>query len=335
MPRLQLPLLFGLIPITTLGCAPVQEKRLPPVDAIDAGTATFSWPDLPTCAAGYEAAPRTLGRLPGRELEEVSGLVASKRTPGVLWGHNDSGDSARIFAITTEGNKRVELSFVGASFDDAEDIAISRCPSLVSAVPAPCLWVADIGDNAARRAEVSLFVTPEPSLQGVTDGTRLLDDRWVRMRFRYADGAMNAEALVATPEGDALYIFEKSSGQQSRIYRLAVVLDDNLQVAERVGTLASPGFSPEGGGLITGADLHPSGARLAIRTYGGLFEYQIPDWATPADVGGIEPLTISTRLAEPQGESVAYDETGLGLVTASESVDGTGQQPLHQVGCVL
>ena len=37
------------------------------------------------------------------QITESSGLVKSRKYPSVYWTHNDSGDSARIFAITEIG----------------------------------------------------------------------------------------------------------------------------------------------------------------------------------------------------------------------------------------
>ncbi|RYG42513.1 hypothetical protein EON79_18735, partial [bacterium] len=36
-------------------------------------------------------------------IDEGSGIVASRRYPGVFWTHNDSGDAARFFAIKADG----------------------------------------------------------------------------------------------------------------------------------------------------------------------------------------------------------------------------------------
>ncbi len=36
-------------------------------------------------------------------INEASGLAASRRNDGVLYTHNDSGDTGRVFAITTQG----------------------------------------------------------------------------------------------------------------------------------------------------------------------------------------------------------------------------------------
>jgi len=45
----------------------------------------------------------TVGTVESEELVEASGVVASRRTPGVLWSHNDAGDDPRLFALSTTG----------------------------------------------------------------------------------------------------------------------------------------------------------------------------------------------------------------------------------------
>ena len=44
---------------------------------------------------------RAVSARPYRGVSEASGLVASKRNPGILWTHNDSGDRARGAPLTT------------------------------------------------------------------------------------------------------------------------------------------------------------------------------------------------------------------------------------------
>jgi hypothetical protein len=39
------------------------------------------------------------GRIDSSELDEASGLAASRLHPGILYSHNDNGDSPRLFAI--------------------------------------------------------------------------------------------------------------------------------------------------------------------------------------------------------------------------------------------
>jgi hypothetical protein len=40
------------------------------------------------------------------EIPEASGLAVSRRDPGLLWSHNDSGNAAVLFALDTAGTLR-------------------------------------------------------------------------------------------------------------------------------------------------------------------------------------------------------------------------------------
>ena len=44
-----------------------------------------------------------IGHVSTRNIDEASGIVKSSRYPDTYWVHNDSGDSARIFAIHANG----------------------------------------------------------------------------------------------------------------------------------------------------------------------------------------------------------------------------------------
>ena len=88
------------------------------------------------------------------------------------------------------------------------------------------------------------------------------------------------------------------------------------------------------GRRITGADLHPGGLALLIRTYTGVFEYQ---FSSPMQFSELveEPILLAWGpLEEPQGESVAYDSSGLGAWTLSEDPQGEGYQPLIWYPCL-
>ena len=68
--------------------------------ALGVGTAAelpASSPAPGVCAA-YADPPRQTGTIP-KELHELSGIVASRKHPGVFWAHNDSGNPLELFAI--------------------------------------------------------------------------------------------------------------------------------------------------------------------------------------------------------------------------------------------
>jgi hypothetical protein len=65
-----------------------------------------------------------IGTVESSLINESSGIAASRENSDVLWTHNDAGDSARVFAMNTEGAHLgiYYLSVAGAT--DWEDMAI-------------------------------------------------------------------------------------------------------------------------------------------------------------------------------------------------------------------
>jgi hypothetical protein len=65
-----------------------------------------------------------LGRLP-----EASGLALSRRSPGLLWSMNDSGDTT-LYALSTTGELRGRVRVTGATIRDWEDVSTGSCPGV-------------------------------------------------------------------------------------------------------------------------------------------------------------------------------------------------------------
>ena len=153
------------------------------------------------------------------ELRESSGVAASVRNPGVLWTHNDSGHGPVVYGVEPDGGSRGEvvarLRLRNAPVSDWEDIALGPCPS-----PAPnlCLYVADIGDNFARRASVSLIVFEEPRLNGPSG--EIIDVAWSAATVRYPDGPVDAEGIAVSEAGDLLVV-TKEPGGEARVFLLS------------------------------------------------------------------------------------------------------------------
>src|SRR5688572_15906829 len=74
------------------------------------------------------ASPTSLGTVQSSLITEASGIAVSRQHEGVLWIHNDSGDSNRIFAMTFRGAPLGTFTLSGASAIDWEDIAIGPVP---------------------------------------------------------------------------------------------------------------------------------------------------------------------------------------------------------------
>src|SRR4029079_19547388 len=76
------------------------------------------------------------------QIAESSGIVAATARDDVVFTHNDSGDTARFFAVDHHGCTIGVFTAPGVTATDWEDIARG---------PGRSLWLGDIGDNDAKR----------------------------------------------------------------------------------------------------------------------------------------------------------------------------------------
>ena len=301
-----------------------------PDDPADAGLPDDE-PAFAVCASTY-AAPAVAGSLGDDELIEASGLAASRRTPGVLWSHNDSGDSARLFALRDDGAPLLQLRLPGVDAVDFEDLSIADCPD----DSGPCLYVGDVGDNFRARDDQIVYAMPEPALD--VDAEYRVEDAAQVWRFpvHLAEDHVNVEAFAVLPDLSAMVFLEKRNDDGVRIMLYRAPWTEGEDAAlEVAGRFDSPGpVFVDDGQLITAIDVHPSGARLALRTYTGVFEYRFGDGQGVADMGDVEPvLVVAGPDSEPQGEAIAYDAEGDGLFTVSEDPFGRPGQDLHRYAC--
>ena len=151
------------------------------------------------------------------ELVEASGVVASRDHAGVLWSHNDSGGNAELFALGLDGSDLGRLELAGAQAVDWEDIAL-----LPGADGSPdLLFAADIGDNFGRgtRTEpVRVYRVAEPAAPG-TSVTATAPA--TAFDLTYADGARDAETLLADPlTGDLFVVSKQWDGADAGVYRI-------------------------------------------------------------------------------------------------------------------
>src|SRR4051794_29195014 len=149
-------------------------------------------------------------------LTEISGIHTGVRNPGIWWVHNDSGDTARLFALDTTGAVRGTFAFAGITALDWEDIAVVPGATAGSGT----IYAADIGDNAKNRTEIQLYRVTEPDVPltgpAVTGTIPTVDT----LHLTYPDGPHDAEALVVDPLfGDTTIIAKSYTGGAVNVYR--------------------------------------------------------------------------------------------------------------------
>jgi hypothetical protein len=302
------------------------------LDAGDGGFVPYEVPERALCVTNYTIPAVDTGALGDPELVETSGLAAALESPGVLFAHNDSGDSARIFVIGVDGAALGQIALEGAIFDDAEDIATAPCPDLSG----PCIWLADTGDNTRVRSEVSLYVLPEPAVDVVTGIGFVTTSDYTRYRFTYEGGPVDIEAVTVAADATTVYLFEKLDANSVRAFALVAPFDDDtVGVASVIANFTPPGLSFVNlGRAITAADLHLSGTRLLMRVYSGIYEYRFGPAQGVSDLGSVDPTLITLGpFSEPQGEALAYDESGREVLSVSEDTQQQPGQPMHRFTC--
>jgi hypothetical protein len=225
------------------------------------------------------------------ELREASGIAVSRRVPGRLWAHNDSGEPV-LFALDARGSVTGRLRLTGAAVEDWEAVAVGPCPG------GSCVYVGDIGDNDAARARITVYRVPEPPA-----GT--VDSAQVNGVFHatYPDGAHDAEALLITPDG-TMFVVTKGDTGPVAVYRFPRTLTTGATVRlERVGAPREAG-RPGRDDRITDGSVSPDGTWTVLRTTGRLSFYR-----TTALLAGQwrEERRIGLKdIGEPQGEGVAF-----------------------------
>lgn len=265
--------------------------------------------------------PRTLGTLQDAAINESSGLVASRTTPGHYWTHNDSGDGPYIYALTERGERRGTWRVRGASARDWEDIAAGPGPQPGTSY----LYIGDIGDNSARRDDIVVYRVKEPAIKPTDSSSNkrkpLITDDAEVIRLRYPDGAHDAEALLVHPKTGDVYVVTKISFASPVVYKAAAPLNTNGPIAlKRIGELSIPSLF---GGLITGGDISPDGLRVALCDYLDVYELVLPGARSAFDQMWKQPLQPVDLGKRRQGESIAYRLDGRALLATSEGEHST------------
>jgi hypothetical protein len=245
---------------------------------------------VPASAQEVEGAEVVM-RLQDPRIVESSGMALSRRHPGILWTHNDSGDLARLFAVGADGRTRAVLTLAGVEARDWEALAAGRDDR-----GRPALFVGDIGDNNDVWPDVSVYRVAEPaSLRDTTAAA-------VRYRLRYADGPRNAEALLVDPRSNRLYVATKSASGGA-LYRAPTPLrSDQVNVLRRLARVPP---------VVTDGSFAPDGRSFVLRDYQAAYVYTAP---------GHRVGTFDLPL-QPQGESITVSADGRSVLAGSEGPD--------------
>ena len=256
-------------------------------------------------------APKIVGTIENKKITESSGIAASPCQADVLWTHNDSGDSARIFAIGTKGEDLAEFRVKGAENYDWEDIAAYKNKS------GECfLYIGDIGNNARVRGEFQIYRIKEPSVSGKNSASTETAET---IKFAYPDFRHDAETLMVNPKNDDIYILSKRLSGASGVYKLKSDFSlSKTNILEKITDFTVPAVP---NGFLTGGDISPDGKRVIICDYFQAYELILPEHAKNFDdIWKQKPLKVELGKRK-QGEAVGYSADGNSIFATSEKKD--------------
>jgi len=260
--------------------------------------------------AGASAAPAQLFTFRDPQIAESSGIVASTTRDDVVFTHNDSGDTARFFAVDRYGCTIGVFTAPGVEATDWEDMARG---------PGRSLWLGDIGDNNAERDEIAVQRFDEPSVGASTDGSGCPPTAEQAVpaasyRLRFEDGPHDAETLLVDPRTSQVFIITKSFTAGALYAAPNPVKADDVNVLRKVTDVGTPAFA-------TGGDIAPDGKSVAVRNYWEIDIRTIRDGnLATAFAPGARVQRLDAPDSGKQGEGLGFTRTGRALLTSSEGV---------------
>lgn len=255
----------------------------------------------------------SIGTVKSSLINEASGIAASKKNPGVYWVHNDSGDSARVYAMTSSGTHLGVYNLSGVTATDCEDIASGPGPTAGKQY----VYLGDIGDNSAIRTSIRIYRVEEPLVSATQSPVTVTLTGVRTITLVYEDGPRDAETLMIDPVTGDLYIVSKRESL-SRLYRASAA---DIATGSTV-TLRFKGTLPFG--WATGGDISPKGDEMIVRGYANASLWKRPPGSNLWDALKGTAYTVPF-VAEPQGEAVGFAADGQGYYTVSEGLN----QPIY------
>ncbi len=235
-----------------------------------------------------------VGTIENPAIKECSGVVASRKHPGVFWTHNDGGGRRRqiLYAMTRQGKSLAEFPVVGVTISDWEDLALDE---------AGCLYLADVGNNQLNREPIFVHQVEEPDPKET--GRTLRPRRTWTLRF--PGRPFNCESLFVRRDWGYL-ISKVGDNQQAEVYRFPLAPAADALVLEPVVRL--PLTSP-----VTGAALSVDGSLLGVVCKAGAHVFRLDGDVTQA--GLVEVWHRKFRQGQIEGCCFVAD----GLLATSES----------------
>ncbi len=233
-----------------------------------------------------------IGKLPSI-VSESSGL--SLHTDGAsYWTHNDSGGSAALYNIGSDGKLVAEKPVSNSQNKDWEDLATA---------PDGRIFIGDMGNNSNARQDLSIYIVQDINAAKPTAS---------KISFRYPDQLLYppaAEDLNFDCEAffyfkDKLYLFSKNRSKTkkfTKLYQLDASGGNQTAVLKDSLTLDTQ---------VTSADISPDGKQFVLLTYGKILFFEVDN-----GVVDFSKPTGCMKFVKKQAEAIAFIDNKDLLVT--------------------
>lgn len=279
-----------------------------------------------------------VGELPGEEINESSGMVASTVRDNLLYHINDSGDGPFVYITNTLGEFVQKTAFQAEKPRDLEDLTKGTFQGK------PALFFPDIGDNNESRPRISLYIVAEEDLfKKQTSPLASID-------LTYPDGSHDAEAVAIS--NDKVFVVTKKVDWKERraisagVYSIEISKLEAHKGPDRLMMKKEFEFNLPyllynfnlWGRIVTAMDVHPNGESFAFLTYGAILvvnkdlgSMSVEDADTKKWKEKVDYTIIKTP-STPQQEALAYSADGEKIYFTTEYKKRFGN-PLFEVTC--
>jgi len=234
-------------------------------------------------------------------INEASGMVASRTIPGNLWVIEDGNNTSSIHLLSNLGEYqgRMDLPILNRDWED-----LARGPGPIEGQS--YLYIAETGDNAQVYGSYSVHRLKEP--KSLSDNDLGLET----FHFKYNDvNSLDAEALFVDPKSKDIYLISKQQLFSVRVYKIAFPYDSGKEnIANFLGTIPHSG--------ITAADISSDGTQLMIKDYNAVFYWRLQEFESIYEALSRSRDVGAPYYVEPQGESLCFDTKDSGYYTLSE-----------------
>ena len=269
-------------------------------------------------STAYEK-PEIVGAIKSQEINESSGIIASRCQANVFWTHNDSGDDAYIFAVNETGEHLGVWQVKNAKNRDWEDLATMK-----NTETGECfLYIGDIGDNERKHESLTVYLVKEPTVSAANKNSNrknsLTTEPAGAIKIQYPDARFDAETLLVHPQTGDIYILTKRLRDKSAVYKLSknYSLEKNNRL-EKITDFTVPSVPF---GFLTGGDISADGKRVILCDYSAAYEIVLPETAKNFDdIWREKPLIVELGERE-QGEAVCYAVDGKSIFATSEKLN--------------